>query len=131
MMMEYREYMMKNLSESECFALLANHHRRIALRVLRDTWCEKLENHTRKTNGLLPMQQLAELIAQEEYDNPSEDEICDIRIVLHHTHLPRLEDADVISYNQVDKTIELRPNFDTLHSFLEQMTGREDVWTNS
>ena len=130
-MVEFRENMMKNLSESECFALLANHRRRIALRVLRDTWCEKLENHTRKTNGLLLMQHLAELIAEEVYDNPSEGEIHDIRLVLHHTHLPRLEDADVISYNQADKTIELRPNFDTLLSLLEQMTEREDVWTNS
>ncbi|MFC6719098.1 hypothetical protein ACFQGT_07335 [Natrialbaceae archaeon GCM10025810] len=123
--------MTKNLPESECFALLANHRRRTALRVLRDRWWGTLETNTRDHTEPLAVDQLAELIAAEIYENPSEGESYDIRLVLHHAHLPRLEECDVISYDRADRTIELRPNFDVLLPLLEKMTERDDSSTEA
>lgn len=113
--------MTKNLAEPECFALLANGRRRIALWVLRDIWNGKSKDHTRKLNRPLSIQELAERVADDVYENPSTDEIQEIRLTLYHMHLPYLEEADVISYNRDGKTIEPRPNFDTLLQFLEKI----------
>lgn len=72
------------------------------------------------------MRELAERIAERAYEYPSAEDLRDIRLGLHHNHIPRLEEVNVVSYDRDDDTVEVRPNFDTLIPFLDQMTG-EDV----
>lgn len=70
----------------------------------------------------ISMSELAERIVEREYENPSTEDLKKIRCTLYHAHIPRLEDADVVSYNRDDDTVAVRPNFDTLLSFIDQMS---------
>lgn len=101
--------MTKKLSESECFALLGNRQRLLLLRMLEDSCATPL-----------PMEQLAERIAERAYEYPSAEDLREVRLALYHNHIPRLEEADVVSYDRDDDTVEVRPNFDTLAQFLAE-----------
>lgn len=104
--------MTKNLSDSECFALLSNRQRLFFLQILEESCAESL-----------PTKELAERIAERTYEETSAEVLREIRLILYHNHIPRLEAADVISHNRDDDTVKIHTNFDDLVPFLEQMKG--------
>ena len=88
------------LTESERYRLLANERRRIALAVLAD----------RSTP--IGLDGLAEEIASIEGDVDAVDEhaVRRVSIALHHNHLPRMADVNLITYDRETKSVEKRNN---------------------
>ena len=111
--------MTTNLPESRCFVLLANRRRRITVRILREF------------GSPLCVREIARRVSEREYENPTAEDLRDIHIALHHSHLPLLEDADVVSYDPDERTVELRPNFDTLVHLMDQTNERAADWTDA
>lgn len=101
-------------SEPECFALLSDRQRLHFLRVLKD-------NRSRP----LTLREAAERVAERAYEHPSSDDVRRLRLALYHNHIPRLEEADVVAYDPDDDTVEVRPNFETLATFMTKMSGEE------
>lgn len=66
------------------YRALANHRRRIAIRVL-------------ETNRVMELDALADAIASREPDGRDEEEV---RITLVHQHLPLLSDAGIVEYDR-------------------------------
>lgn len=91
------------------FSLLQNHRRRLVL--------EYLRTHDSTTQG-----DLARHIASIENGVP-EDAVTStqrkrVYISLHQTHLPKLDDADAISFDQDRGTVERAPETDELLAYL-------------
>jgi hypothetical protein len=92
------------------FGLLANERRRRTL-----TYLTESENPTTLSN-------LAEHIASLETGKPvralSSSERKRVYVGLYQCHLPKMDDANVIDYNQSRGTIEIRPEADQLLCYL-------------
>ena len=76
------------------------------------------------------MAELAERIGKCEYENPSSDGIRMIYLTLYHNHLPRLEEADVVEYNENMGTVYPGVNFDDLFRILETVDEWDLPWTD-
>lgn len=94
--------MPQELTESDIFVLLSDRWRRLVLRLLQES-----------TTSLTAME-LAERIGEREYENPSERQRRTVYLALYHNHLPRLENADVIVYDETEGTVAPALNFDRL-----------------
>lgn len=105
------------LPESEVFVLLANSTRRHLVRILQDA----------PTAVSVP--ELAEQIATNMEDADSHDVVKTITSSLYHNHLPRLDDADVVDYNEEAGTVRPGVNFDTLLRTLETVGNTDLPWT--
>ena len=107
------QHMTTELTDSDCFALLADRRRRIIVRALRDG------------AAALSTEELAERIAdrecERERERPTEDHLRTVRIALAHNHLPRLEDRGVVSYDRDERTVSLRPKGVTLADYLARV----------
>ncbi|NUB91653.1 hypothetical protein HTZ84_09410 [Haloterrigena sp. SYSU A558-1] len=86
--------------------LCQEHHRRIILAVLA----------TEKRS--LTVNDLTKAIVKHNHHTPllevSEEESRQIRISLHHMHIPKLEDLSLIEYDQERQLVEPTPQFDQL-----------------
>ncbi|MDS0276788.1 hypothetical protein NDI85_03210 [Halomicroarcula sp. S1AR25-4] len=83
------------LPDAECIDLLSSNRRRILLRALCDA--EERE-HSLET--------LAATVAQTEQGTDLGDVATHrIGVSLHHVHLPRLDDADVLDYDRETNTV--------------------------
>lgn len=78
----------------------------------------------------LPTTELAERVGEAEQENLSEKDICTISVALYHDHLPRLEEADVVSYDEDDGIVHPGPNFDILIRTLESVNERGLSWSD-
>ena len=107
--------MTEKLSESECFALLGSRRRLLAVQILRERCAESLT-----------MRELAEAVAERAHDDPTAAERHEVHLSLYHTHVPRLEQADVVAYDREGDSVEFRPNAETLLPFIAQLT-EDDV----
>ena len=58
--------------------------------------------------------------------SPTSDEINTIYLTLCHQHLPKLDDGDVVMYDQDAETVRPGVNFDSLMYIIEQ-TGDQDL----
>lgn len=84
-----------------------------------DTYFTVLSNQRRRyiLNSLgeyetpMALADLADEVAVREYDSPvtdiSAEEVKEISISLYHVHIPRMEDAGLIDYNQDDDLVTL------------------------
>lgn len=99
---------------SELFALFAHHRRRYALRELRQ--------HTNP----MTLADLADEIAIRENETPlaevPAEEVKRIYMSLYHTHIPKLEEADLVHYDQEQDTL-------TLTDRAERITRNRDLFT--
>ena len=68
------------------------------------------------------MTELATRIRAAEHDDLSPGELKSIRVSLHHVHLPRLEEAAVVEYDENERTVRHDRNFETLVDWLENVT---------
>jgi predicted transcriptional regulator len=102
----------RRLSETEFYTLLSQQRRRLALRILQDE------------SASITAIELARYVAEYEYEDPSDETLRDVHTSLYHSHLPKLEDADVITYDQDDGTIRRGRNFAALVERLESEAER-------
>ncbi|MFC4541903.1 hypothetical protein ACFO5R_08170 [Halosolutus amylolyticus] len=86
--------------------LCKEQHRRIILATLA---------HEKRS---LTVSDLTETILKHNHHAPlaevSEEESKQIRLALHHLHLPKLADQSLVSYEQEPQLVELTPQFDQL-----------------
>ncbi|WP_158056681.1 DUF7344 domain-containing protein [Halorussus halophilus] len=68
----------------DLFELLSDSHRRATIHLLA------------RRERPIGVEQLAERIASQTWDDPSHEDVRRMHISLQHTHLPKLDDADVV-----------------------------------
>lgn len=101
------------LTEPDICVLLAKRHRRLLLRILRES------------GASLTTVELANRIAERAYEHPSASDQRNVYLALYHDHLPRLEEAGVIVYDESEGTVAPDRNFDRLVRFVEEANGRD------
>lgn len=106
------------LTEPDIFVLLAKRERRLLLEAL---W--------RSTPPLTTVE-LANRIAERTYERPSSEQQRDVYLELYHNHLPRLEEADVIVYDEKDGRVAPDRNFDRLLRFVEEANEQRLSWSD-
>lgn len=108
------------LSKDVIFELLKNRRRREVLTYL-------LEADETVTLG-----ELAEQIAAWENDTSvnalSSDQRKRVYVALYQTHLPKMDDAGIVEYDQDRGLISLADNADLLMMYLDTDTHRQDRW---
>lgn len=110
--------MSHGLTESDIFVLLAKRHRRQLLEILRES------------DTPLQTAELADRIADRDLETPTADDRASVRVALYHHHLPRLEDADVVVYDETEETIRPGVNFDTVVGVLDRSREFDHSWTD-
>lgn len=110
--------MSRELTESDTFVLLANRRRRLALRVLR------------ASSTPLPAGELADRIAEREYEEPTVNDRRSIYLSLYHNHLPRLDDAGVVVYDETEGTVAPGLNFDSITRALSDVNSQDLPWSD-
>lgn len=99
--------------------MLAKRRRRLLLRILAES------------STPLTIDTLAERIGKREYEDPTTNQNNTIRDSLYHNHIPRLEEADVILYDEKKGTVAPHLNFDSLVRVLETTTERDLPWSSA
>ena len=96
-----------DLSRDERFELLAAERRRLALEVLSDR------------DAPLELDDLATAVAarQSDDDAPEDDVIERTTVSLHHVHLPRLADADVVDYDIAARRVDNAKHVSSVQPF--------------
>lgn len=110
--------MTPSLPESEIFVLLSKRRRRLIIKLLQEATTPITDT------------ELAKHIGNREYEDPSSEDTRTIHLTLYHNHLPRLEEADVVEYNQNTGTVYPGINFDTLLRLLETVDETDLSWTD-
>ena len=109
----------QTLDEDELFHLLKSERRRRALRYLLNAETEPVEMRT-----------LAEAVAAEEYNTTVEalhsDQRQRVYITLYQSHLPQLDRAGVIEYNQSRGRITTTPLIEEFEPYLETFPRHDD-----
>ncbi|WP_255171674.1 DUF7344 domain-containing protein [Natrononativus amylolyticus] len=110
----------ERLSKDVIFELLKNRRRREVLQYL-------LEAEETVTLG-----ELAEQIAAWENDTDvnalNSDQRKRVYVALYQTHLPKMDDAGIVEYDQDRGLITLADNADLLMMYLDTDTHRQDRW---
>ena len=110
----------ETLSKDVIFELLKNRRRREVLRVLLDR------------DETVTLGDLAEQIAAWENDTTvnalNSDQRKRVYVALYQTHLPKMDDAGIIDYDQDRGLITLSDNADLLLMYLDSDSHRQDRW---
>lgn len=110
-----------DISYDDCFDLLSNHRRRYALHYLQ-------ENGDSATLG-----ELSDQIAAWENDIDVEDVSYDERkrvyTSLQQVHLPRMDDMEVVEFDDREGVVEFGPVAKELDIYLEIVRGRDVPWS--
>jgi hypothetical protein len=77
----------------------------------------------------LELGELAERLGEREHGDPTDNQLQAISLTLYHNHIPRLEEADVVQYDENEGTISPHLNFDRLVRVLEKMNERDLPWS--
>jgi hypothetical protein len=110
------------ISYDECFELLSNHRRRYVLHYLK-------QNGESATLG-----DLAEQIAAWENDIGIEDLTYDQRkrvyTSLQQVHLPRMDDALVVEFDDRSGAVKVGPAAENLDIYIDAVEGRDIPWSS-
>jgi len=109
------------LSLNHVFEILKNERRRTVLHYLADT-----------DEEIVSLGTLAEHVAAVENDTTvarvtSKERKC-VYVGLYQCHLPKMDDMDIVEFNQSRGTIALGPNADALYTYLEDSDARTRPW---
>jgi len=108
------------LSTDEAFSILSNRRRRFALHALREQ------------GSKMELGALAERVAAWEKgvgrDEISAAERKSVYTSLQQTHLPMMDDADVVRFDKRSGTIDTTPAADELDVYVEIVRGNEVPW---
>lgn len=110
--------MPQELTESDIFVLLAKRHRRHLLRILRES-----------DTPLLTIE-LANRVGERAYDSPSAKDRRAVYLALYHNHIPQLEEADVVAYDESEGTVQPGLNFDSVVRVLERADESDLPWSD-
>ncbi|WP_247004891.1 DUF7344 domain-containing protein [Halosolutus gelatinilyticus] len=110
----------ERLSKDVIFELLKNRRRREVLKYLLET------------DETVTLGELAEQIAAWENDTEvnalSSDQRKRVYVALYQTHLPKMDDAGIVEYDQDRGLISLSDNADLLMMYLNTDNHRQDRW---
>jgi len=106
------------LDPSEIHNILRNDRRRRAIQRLRDV------------DGPLSVDALAEHIAAVETGEspPPRDVRKSVYVSLHQTHLPKLDELDIIDYDQREQELELRDRVEEVEVYMEVVPEGDISW---
>ena len=108
------------LTPDEIFEVLSNHRRRMVLYYLR------------QHGGSSTVNELADQIASMENEVPPEDLTSQQRkrvyVSLYQTHLPKLDDMNIINYDVEAGTVELTNQSTEMDAYLTSMRGAPYPW---
>lgn len=109
------------LTQTEAFDILSNDRRRHALHYLL--------SH----DGGTEIGELSEQIAAwengEDVEQVTADQRRRVYVSLHQTHLPRMDDAGILSYENSRDTIELTERGESLRVYMEVVEGNDIPWS--
>jgi len=109
------------VSHDECFDLLSNHRRRYTLHYLQ------------QSGSTVPLGGLAEQVAAWEnettVDELSYDERKRVYTSLQQVHLPRMDTAGVVEFDDREGVVEIGPAAEDLDIYLEVVQGRDIPWS--
>jgi len=108
------------LSLDHIFEILKNERRRTVLHYLADQ------------EGTVSLGELAEHVAAVENDTTvarvtSKERKC-VYVGLYQCHLPKMDDMDIVSFNQNRGRIEIGPNAEALYTYLDVSDSRDRPW---
>lgn len=106
---------MASLTVAKCFEVLDNGRRRGVLRHLQaqsETGVDDLARHVAACEANLPV------------DDVPADLVQDVRVMLHHLHLPVLTEADVVRVE--DDVVGRGPNFVVVAAYLKFTSASPD-----
>lgn len=108
------------LSQDEAYDLLSNARRRFVI------------SYLRSQDGPVALNELSRRLAAQENDTPV-DELTDqqikrIYVSLYQTHLPKLEEAELIEYDRDRSVLELREAADRLDEYLPTEESEDRSW---
>ncbi|USZ69050.1 hypothetical protein NGM10_04765 [Halorussus salilacus] len=107
----------RELEPSEIHNVLRNDRRRRAIEHLRDV------------DGTLSVDTLAEHIAAVETgESPPRDVRKSVYVSLHQTHLPKLNELDIIDYDQREQELELRDRAEEVEVYMEIVPEGDISW---
>ncbi|XVH33593.1 DUF7344 domain-containing protein (plasmid) [Haloferacaceae archaeon DSL9] len=110
----------ESLSLDLVFEVLKNERRRHVLRYLE------------QNPGTASLSDLAEHIAAIENDKPvaslTSQERKRVYVGLYQCHLPKMDDTDVIAFDDNRGTVDVGPNADQLYTLLEQNESTTEPW---
>ena len=97
------------LDEGTIHDVLRNDRRRLTIESLRDS------------DGIADVSDLAEAIAasESESDPPPTNKRQSVYVSLHQTHLPKLDELDIVSYDPDDRTVELADRAAEVEIYME------------
>jgi hypothetical protein len=110
-----------DLSYDDCFDLLSNHRRRYTLHYIQ-------QNGEEATIGELS-DQIAAWENETEVDEVSYDQRKRVYTSLQQVHLPRMEETDIINFDDREGTIEVGETAENLDIYLEIVQGRDIPWS--
>lgn len=84
----------QDASLDELFDLLRDDRRRTVLSVLDGR------------DSPIDVSTLARAVADSRHDDPSDEAIEDVRVTLHHVHLPKLAAASLVDYDRDARTVD-------------------------
>ncbi|MFW5919519.1 MAG: DUF7344 domain-containing protein [Halanaeroarchaeum sp.] len=108
-------------SEDELFEVLSNRRRRYTVHALE------------RADGALEIGDVAERVAAWENDvdpiDVSYQERKRVYTALQQTHLPKMDDIGIVSYDKHRGTIEPRPGLEEVDVYMDVVRGREIPWS--
>jgi hypothetical protein len=110
-----------SLPEGEIFELLANRRRRFTIHALK---------HAGEPMDVADLS--TRITAWERGVDPETidyDDRRNVHTVLTRTHLPKLDEHDVVEYDDEAKVVEPTPALDDLDVYIEVLRGREIPWS--
>ena len=109
------------LNQTEVFDILSNDRRRHALHYL-------LASDEGTDIGELS-EQIAAWENDESLEQVTSDERRRVYVSLHQTHLPRMDDAGILQYENSRDTIELTERGESLQVYMEVVEGNDIPWS--
>ncbi len=108
-----------DLDKTDIYEVLSSERRRLSIEYLRDS------------EDLVDVNELADYIAEiESGESPAPEDIRKtVYVSLHQTHLPKMDELDIITYDEDSKEIELDESFKDIGIYLEVVPSREISWS--
>jgi len=110
-----------HLDETVIFEILSSERRRLAIRFLRDS-----------DNGM-EVNDIAEYIAEHETGEspPPKDARKTVYVSLHQTHLPKMDELNIVSYDTDTKEVSLDDSFRDVAVYMEVVprSGLQISWS--
>lgn len=88
-------------------------------------------DYLRATDGGVEVNDIAEYIAEKETGEspPDKDARKTVYVSLHQTHLPKMDDLDIVNYDTDTKEVTLSDSFRDVAVYMEVVPGTEISWS--